>query len=147
MDAYSKLLLSPQWQRKRLEIMQRDNFTCVRCGDSKTTLNVHHIRYVRGRKPWEYEPKHLETLCAPCHKNEHGKSSRTATPQETIRVEFIPELYSDPVRAKALNDEITRLQESLKKEEAGQGNFPTVMHLMGLINDLIKEKQSLKRVR
>ena len=30
---YSEQLKSPKWQKKRLEIMQRDKFTCQLCGD------------------------------------------------------------------------------------------------------------------
>jgi 5-methylcytosine-specific restriction endonuclease McrA len=31
---YSELLKSPKWQKKRLEIMSRDKFTCKKCGDT-----------------------------------------------------------------------------------------------------------------
>lgn len=30
---YSQKLLDPRWQRKRLEILQRDDFTCQVCSD------------------------------------------------------------------------------------------------------------------
>lgn len=59
----------PQWQRKRTEIMQDANFTCQECGDSSTTLNVHHRCYIKGRKPWEYENHCLVCLCEPCHQS------------------------------------------------------------------------------
>ena len=45
---YSMKLKNPKWQRRKAEIMLRDNFTCQICGDTETTLNVHHIRYVKG---------------------------------------------------------------------------------------------------
>ena len=64
---YIQKLKDPRWQKKRLEIMERDDFTCRRCGDAKTTLNVHHRRYERGRDPWEYDEKDLITFCEPCH--------------------------------------------------------------------------------
>lgn len=64
---YMDLLRDPRWQRRRLEIMQRDKFRCRSCGDETTTLNVHHSYYVKGRKPWEYEDTELHTLCEPCH--------------------------------------------------------------------------------
>lgn len=70
--SYSDLLKDPRWQRKRLEVMQYAGFKCVRCGDKETTLNVHHIRYIHGRKPWDYDYHELECLCEPCHKREHG---------------------------------------------------------------------------
>lgn len=68
---YSTLLRLPQWQRKRLEVMFRDGFRCVSCGADHRTLNVHHKRYIRGHRPWEYDHDNLETLCEPCHESKH----------------------------------------------------------------------------
>lgn len=67
---YAEKLKDPKWQRKRLEIMQRDNFTCQICQDTETTLNVHHTVYSKGAEPWEYPPEQLITLCQPCHTQE-----------------------------------------------------------------------------
>lgn len=58
----------PCWQKKRLEVMQRDEFSCVCCGEAKEMLNVHHSYYVAGRDPWEYPDSSLITLCHRCHK-------------------------------------------------------------------------------
>jgi len=66
---YSELFKDPQWQKKRLKIMERDEFTCVSCQDNGTTLNVHHcVPYKKNAKPWEYEDCGLITLCENCHK-------------------------------------------------------------------------------
>jgi hypothetical protein len=54
----------------RLEILQRDEFTCQHCGDDRTTLNVHHRYYLPGHNPWEYPASALLTLCQPCHECE-----------------------------------------------------------------------------
>ena len=43
--------------------MQRDDFKCRECGTTND-LNVHHIRYIEGRLPWEYDNGDLVTLCA-----------------------------------------------------------------------------------
>jgi hypothetical protein len=64
---YSELLKSPKWQKKRLEIMKRDKFTCKKCGDTESQLHVHHKKYINGRSPWEYDNKDLITLCENCH--------------------------------------------------------------------------------
>jgi hypothetical protein len=64
---YFDLLKDPRWQRKRLEIMKRDNFACVMCNDKKHTLNVHHDYYIIDKAPWEYDDKDLRTLCEDCH--------------------------------------------------------------------------------
>ena len=64
---YSELLKDPRWQKKRLEILQRDNFKCMSCGETKDTLHVHHIRYEYGNNPWDATDKDLITLCEACH--------------------------------------------------------------------------------
>lgn len=66
--SYAEKLKDPRWQRKRLEILNRDNFRCRCCGDDTTTLNVHHKSYFG--EPWEAPNKSLVTLCEPCHKEE-----------------------------------------------------------------------------
>lgn len=66
---YKKQYSNPQWQKKRLEIMQRDNFACEACGDTEEMLNVHHKHYIKGKKIWEYDDENLITLCEICHKS------------------------------------------------------------------------------
>lgn len=70
---YSEQLRHPNWQRKRLEVMQKANFACETCGDKETTLNVHHRRYVKGRMAWEYLDSELSVLCEPCHAIYHDE--------------------------------------------------------------------------
>lgn len=66
--SYFELLKDPRWQRKRLEIMERDNFTCQECEDTEATLNVHHKAYAfKKMAPWEYPDDWLITLCEGCH--------------------------------------------------------------------------------
>ena len=70
MSKRSSLHRDPRWQRKRLEIMQRDGFKCVACGDSNSTLNVHHGVYDSESfppAPWKTPDRYLQTLCEPCH--------------------------------------------------------------------------------
>lgn len=68
---YSEQLKSPKWQNKRLIIMSRDNFMCKGFGGENSKLNVHHIKYIKGLKAWEYNNKLLITLCDSCHKIIH----------------------------------------------------------------------------
>lgn len=68
---YSEKLKDPRWQKKRLEVFQRDDFSCQQCGDTETTLCVHHLRYMAGRDPWEYPEEMLLTLCEECHNAEY----------------------------------------------------------------------------
>jgi len=62
---YKEKLKDPRWQRKRLEVMYRDDFKCTYCSDSKSTLNVHHLSY--GQNPWDTCNEDLMTLCESCH--------------------------------------------------------------------------------
>ena len=71
MNNYREQLKDPRWQRKRLEVMQRDEFTCQRCNDKTSPLVVHHYRYIKGHAPWEYDNSDLVTLCENCHEQEH----------------------------------------------------------------------------
>jgi len=64
---YSDQLKDPRWQKKRLEILQRDAFQCSECGDDKSTLHVHHLYYVSKRMVWDYPEFALTTLCEECH--------------------------------------------------------------------------------
>lgn len=63
---YSEKLKDPRWQKKRLEIFTRDNWTCQLCGDKETSLNLHHFEYSDG-EPWEIPNSKLTTLCEHCH--------------------------------------------------------------------------------
>lgn len=64
---YAEKLRNPLWQKKRLEILSRDKFTCTSCGDSETELQIHHKKYIDGKEPWEYDESDLITLCKHCH--------------------------------------------------------------------------------
>jgi len=68
MSDYSEKLKSPKWQKRRLEILHRDNFTCQICGDAETELQIHHKTY--SGEPHEALDDELITLCKHCHKCE-----------------------------------------------------------------------------
>lgn len=65
--SYFEKLKDPRWQRKRLEILQRDNWTCCQCGATSKTLHVHHTHYRKGADPWDYGGEFLKSLCEDCH--------------------------------------------------------------------------------
>lgn len=67
---YSEKLKNPKWQKKRLQILERDVFTCQKCLDKESTLHVHHKFYTKGKNPWEYDNYVLITLCEKCHQLE-----------------------------------------------------------------------------
>ncbi len=62
---YSEKLKSPKWQKKRLEVLQRDDFKCCNCNDEETELHVHHLKYTK--EPYDAPLNDLQTLCKHCH--------------------------------------------------------------------------------
>jgi len=65
---YSDKLKDPRWQKKRLEILERDEWECTNCGDGKSTLHIHHQYYEKSTDPWDYPDSCYTTLCETCHK-------------------------------------------------------------------------------
>lgn len=64
---YAKKLRNPLWQKKRLDILNRDEWTCLLCFDKQTELQIHHQEYIKGKEPWEYEDSNFKTYCKHCH--------------------------------------------------------------------------------
>lgn len=75
-DLYFLKLRDPRWQRRRLEIFDRDNFCCVECGNSRDTLHIHHRRYIKNIEPWDYPASLLMTVCEKCHEAFHFDTGR-----------------------------------------------------------------------
>jgi hypothetical protein len=65
--SYSDQLLDPRWQKKRLQILERDKWTCQKCSDTGATLHVHHKKYLTNTDPWDYPDEFLTSLCELCH--------------------------------------------------------------------------------
>ena len=69
---YKERFKDPRWQKKRLEILDRDDWKCRSCLSKDETLNVHHMTYDNDiENPWEYDNGNLITLCDYCHKLTH----------------------------------------------------------------------------
>lgn len=69
-QTYAEKLRDPRWQKKRLEILDRDGWRCRHCQSDTNTLHVHHTWYERGADPWDYPDSCLVTLCEFCHEDE-----------------------------------------------------------------------------
>jgi 5-methylcytosine-specific restriction endonuclease McrA len=78
LSAYRQLLRDPRWQRRRLEVLTRDSWTCQECGTTTKELQVHHKWYVQGKRPWEVPMQALVTLCVGCHGTKRRRRGRTA---------------------------------------------------------------------
>jgi 5-methylcytosine-specific restriction endonuclease McrA len=72
MSSYWQKLKDPRWQKRRLEILSAAEFACQVCFDSSSTLHVHHLKYDKGKDPWEYTDAWLVCLCEACHEEMHA---------------------------------------------------------------------------
>jgi len=68
---YKQQINHPKWQRRRLEVMERDGFQCQVCFDRNKKQNVHHKYYIYNKLIWEYPDELLLTVCEDCHKKIH----------------------------------------------------------------------------
>lgn len=70
------------WAEKRVQVLERDGYRCVRCG-SNDSLDVHHK--VARRHGGAGDLDNLETLCAKCHHDTptYGRPSRDESPMES----------------------------------------------------------------
>jgi len=69
--SYSEKLKDPRWQKKRLQVFERDNWCCTNCGVKENSLHVHHRKYESYNEPWNEPLNNLATLCESCHKETH----------------------------------------------------------------------------
>lgn len=116
---YSEKLKDPRWQKKRLEILERDKWTCRICEDTTSTLVVHHRDYLPGKEPWEYPDDLLITLCEDCHIEEMGREELEQSLIHNIRRKFfINELSVLDDAFSKMPDNLTNSSESFMVAEA-----------------------------
>lgn len=56
-----------EYAHLRMEIFERDGFTCMMCGEQNTYLNAHHIFPFRDFPKLRLNKNNLVTLCIDCH--------------------------------------------------------------------------------
>ena len=54
-----------EWRRVRQVVLQRDHWTCQRCGKTAGAMEVHHT--VRGGGSDPFDPDACVTICRTCH--------------------------------------------------------------------------------
>jgi glutamine phosphoribosylpyrophosphate amidotransferase len=94
---YFEKLKSPLWQKRRLEVMERDDWKCRICYAEGSTLAVHHIRYPKTGNPWDSDACDLVTLCESCHTSLHDGTISQIGP-------LISSFYSSLIQGRLSND-------------------------------------------
>lgn len=120
-EEYQILLKDPLWIKKRNYIVTRDRHRCTKCGN-KTNLNVHHLFYVEGKKPWEYPNHTLITLCQDCHIAWHEEYGIIRKLGFTKRERFDKRIEKRDRKKEALrrrrhNKKVQKIQEYLKHKK------------------------------
>ena len=89
----AKQYRKPSWKERCRQIIELDGGTCQVCGrkEPDVVLQVHHKKYIQGKKPWEYNQQDLITLCKGCHAREHNILS-DAIPQSGWKYEGVDDL-------------------------------------------------------
>lgn len=111
---YGEQLRDVRWQRKRLEIMERDGWACRHCfaGKEIITLNVHHTYYSNlAEGPWDYHNDSLITLCEKCHHDGHLQAVAAKVPGPAL-------VISQPEKDTA----IRRIKNQLAEWQARNGS-------------------------
>ena len=68
---YYEQLETKEWKDFRKLVFASRGKVCDMCG-AKTNLQVHHPKYVFGRKAWEYPISEVVVLCRNCHEQVHN---------------------------------------------------------------------------
>ena len=151
---YAEKLKDPRWQKKRLEIFNRDNWKCTKCGNDKITLAVHHESY--SGNPWEVSNDKLTTICEPCHKKEHkiselkkyeeeivyGKKYRVCSIWSDRTVDFIFKPHQKSKSIIDLENERGEISEKL----IGNDNEFIVGDILRRIMEIDSEMKEMRRV-
>lgn len=69
--SYQEQLKDERWLKKRKEVLDTKGYICCNCG-ARFGLQVHHIKYEKGKMAWEYSLDDLVVLCEECHKKIHN---------------------------------------------------------------------------
>lgn len=68
---YALALLDSRWNKKRVQVLKRDNYRCTNCGADNCRLSVHHEIYLKDKQPWEVPMRYLKSMCDRCHSDAH----------------------------------------------------------------------------
>jgi len=66
-----KKRISYKYRKWRENVLIRDNYTCMDCGDKEKVMHVHHIKPFATNENLRYEMDNGITLCPSCHRYRH----------------------------------------------------------------------------
>lgn len=132
MATYQDKLRDPRWQKRRLEILNRDKWACVKCFDDTTELHVHHRAYRRGANPWDYPDDVLVTLCAPCHR------------EETDSLDVAVEAIANAFRSKFFSDDLTLIAEAVSGSDVSMSEILASVIVWAIKNDRLAMEATLR---
>lgn len=127
----------PRWQKKRLEILQRDNWKCKICECNDETLHVHHNWYEKDLELWEYSDNCYETLCEECHGVLHDVIISNLSNIRKI-------LYTSNISNKTIFSLITHLKENDKYTKILINTINCLDNDRHLENKLRKDSEDLE---
>lgn len=137
---YREMLLDPRWQKKRLEILEKHEWSCDSCQSTEKTLHVHHKVYWPGCAPWEYGSGWLAVLCSECHEAETvgAAEDRSCAQAEGTEPEFhkrvfaLLPVFDEPGRTEDLLLDLSCLQWASSEREAGRElDLALLAHALG----------------
>jgi len=125
--------LPVDWNKRRGDVLERDNYSCVNCGKSGNetgvSLHTHHI--VPREAGGTHKLSNLTTLCKKCHYSVHYPNFQSPTSKRIIDYDrflnaFItpPEQRSDSEK-EYLNEVVDVIEKFAdRKDELGDKYYP-----------------------
>ena len=136
MKTYYEKLNTEKWYSYRREVFRLKGMECETCGESKSSgphNQVHHIRYIRGREPWEYSMDQVTVLCKECHNDIHQAESdwRDLIRSSPSHIAFdfqclVDELFS--LEPSQLRDVLAKSKVYARKYKYGMVNYNQDIH-------------------
>lgn len=109
---YAEKLKTPRWQKKRLEIFERDKWRCTKCGAIEKELQIHHLDYIEDIEPWDYPADMLTTLCSTCHSAELDRPKHEKYLLQSLKMNGF--LATDILKLSCLIDNSPKFTEYIK---------------------------------
>lgn len=107
-EELDKIRHSAKYNKWRKSVLERDDYTCQKCGAKNTILHAHHLKDFHTHPKLRFEINNGQTLCISCHIKEDNldgvrkyysyKKSKFSKPQSMPN-----KYYEDLKKAHTLN--------------------------------------------